>query len=1312
MVSAQAVLNAPSRARRGMLRPWLSGAAFLIAILATLAFVHPAQAQTNCTGVPAGGRSQNVDRNGNGTIDAGETVVLERCRQITFDIGGTTKTVRVHYTEVNGLNSDRLVAVDGDGDGSNETTPQQIADQIVLWTRNAWTTYRNYGFNDPMGRNDMNVHVFDMRGGLAGWCCTSDNYEIDTPSVLPGFRFDGDRRGPESIVFHEMWHAAEWKGGFGCWVNEGTASNMTDHVNTGLDLYPSNDYIGRVRGYLGWGTETSLTNHCYDGALWWKYFMQETGTVANNLDQGVSAMHDFWRNAGTTDFTRMDNVIRANRPGRTLESLWIDFAVANYAKEYGGPAVTARYRYLDEQEDPSAPDYPAPRLTGSFNLNAGAGVGPTLTDVNAWSSQYYQFAIDPAVPIINLEVRQDVNKRLGYVLLLMRNNDVVEEIRSVGRDFVRTFANSNYTRMVLIVVGLNEYANYRFVVNGTTPTLNILDPLNVRKALAGRIDAPDKILIKVEVLSPTGGGSPVPGIDPNTFTVTVGSRVVQPADRISAAYVQGQYWLLMRAPTQTVAGDYTLRVDYAGLTDSETNAVRYQNRNDFDNVLIIDRSGSMGFFGGTPLASAKDAARLYVDGMRVGDKIGVVGFEDTADPALFSLRDWDNTSRTQAFGYIDGLNAEGGTCIGCGLQAGLDQLVASGVGTHGWALIVLSDGRENVGAIANFITNYNTRRNAGQQVPVVHTVALGPDADRARLEKLAADTGGIFSFAAIPAAGFSTTSVNATPLSLSNNLGEIYRVIGEEVAGQQQVYAETTRNLKLDAVYTQTIPIDGAVSEAIFVVKVDTDRLNLGAILFSPDGTEYPNPDRTDDRHLVWRIPNPLPGEWKMQLTRFTILLSTDTNAPQLAEGDEVLVEAAVVSDLTLDVFLGLPVDERLVGKPMPIFATLADSAPVTGANVQAFIYGPTGGFYTVKLYDDGLHDDGAANDGFYGNIFYQTGMWGSYDVVVTASGVRNGEAFLRRQRLGFSMLETRDLDNPTVDPNVPGQPGQPGSDTDNDGMPDWWEEEHGLDPNSDDSKGDPDQDGLSNGEEYDLGTDPNHSDSDGGGHNDGSENSGGTNPLDAQDDQIPCPLFFQAETVYHDRDEHIPANAVILYYDVAADYASVSVWRATDANGSRNQLANQVPATGVYTDTTAALNIPYFYWLAAYDAEGHASCVLGPEEITRTSDPIHPEGLVVINNGARATTSITVTLRLDASPDTTHMQIRNRADQLSEDQGWEPYQPQRAWTLAPEGNFGSVFVLFRDGAGNVSEPGFDSIEIVDEPAAQERDLYLPSIQR
>ncbi len=72
--------------------------------------------------------------------------------------------------------------------------------------------------------------------------------------------------------------------------------------------------------------------------------------------------------------------------------------------------------------------------------------------------------------------------------------------------------------------------------------------------------------------------------------------------------------------------------------------------------------------------------------------------------------------------------------------------------------------------------------------------------------------------------------------------------------------------------------------------------------------------------------------------------------------------------------------------------------------------------------------------------------------------------------------------------------------DTDNDGMPDSWENEHGLDPNDpSDTDEDYDEDGLTNYQEYTYGTDPNNADSDGDGVSDKKEIDKGKDPLDSE---------------------------------------------------------------------------------------------------------------------------------------------------------------------------------------------------------------------
>ncbi len=1244
------------------------------------------------------GQSHEVIINGNRDASCGAPDViidrddddfeLEECLIWTFDYEGTEKQLTLYWTETNGNPNDRLMSVDSTGDGTTDLSPEDMVEILAQWTEEAWRAYKDYGYNDPLSRNDINVHILHSNS-LLGWCCGGDtnHYFYHAGHLMNTVQFGGDAKDGQSVAYHEMWHASQYSWNKNtCFTNEGTASFMTDQVNLAVDIDDNNDYIGKVRGYLSGGDASrSLTRRlCYTGALFWKYFTEQIGTTATEPQVGNDIFKQFWDDLNpfddsVTTLPTVDSVTRtATSNTRDLDSLWVDFAVANYAKDLADASLPTKYRYIDEQQT-DAPDYPPVRLDLDFALtNSGSGVIDT-THVEPWATRYYQFRPANDVPFINLDMSEDAGAPLTWVLLLIKDDQLVSEERHVGPDFRRSFANDEYDFVTIVVVAHEHFGNFRYSVNGTQPTLGIVDPVRGRAAEAGDRTDPDKIVVRIEVLSPTGGGTPIEGIDAADFTITIGTQVVPTSDYVSTAYIAGQYWLLIQAPTQTSSGFKNLRVDYATLSDTELSAINYQPDIPTDNVVIIDKSGSM---LGDPLQAAKDAGKLYVDSYESGDGMGVIAYNSSAD-RIIRLSNWSTTLRGQAHDAIDLISAGGGTSIGGALIAGMDELATRGLGNVQWTIVLLSDGINTTGSTINdFISAYRDRRDDDDTVPRVHTIALGPSADRAEMQRIAEETGGTYSYASSPslrsademalldAAEIDPSRVASVPLDATAflELSEVYRVVAETVTHEQQIYF-ATGTFPYNSDDAHTMPVDVGADELTVIVKwIDAGTDSLAPVLRNPSGISVGDCTLKTGAHCLWRVNNPATGNWVVDVDPFS-----GSEFPP----SDYMVEASVKSDLEMSVFLGLDHDERIAGQKLPILATLAHNAPVTGASVRAFITRPDGSSAaTVILRDDGDHGDGAANDGIYGAWFNDTYHSGSFKVVITATGsTPSTGSYARRVRTAFHMAFA--------------------SDGDQDGIPTWWENENGSNPLSNDANSDDDYDGLSLLGEFQNGTNPNDPDTDDGGEGDGSEVNTGGRPLDPSDDLTPCIPDFQVTQTISRADSQNGSAGIKLIYEVAPDHVSFTFWRAGSPTSSRTELASGIQPTGLYTDMANLVDgKEYYYWIQARDASGYESCILGPRGILyNATDAQPPEGYVQINNSQAETTSAKVTLQLGVD-DAAEMLISNSADFSGA--AWEPYTTSKVWDISSrraanrEAVF--VFVKYRDASGNESLPISDSI--------------------
>ena len=690
-------------------------------------------------------------------------ITLDECITRNFTVGGVGKSIRVWYTE-NATTANRTQ------DGVDYTLEHWInsdaeAQQVAEWFEEAWQRFfadSGHHLYDNGCGNMVNVQMEDGIGwsGIAYWGNPGDCWiGIDSPMVRGG--------GGQWTVYHEAQHYLQYSYDAGCYgflrpnypddseFVEGYADLGADSVDAALD----------AMGYGGstYDPSTSMYDKSY-GNIFNKYFIEQLGTIGAPTDpwHRMDALYAHYTECDDQNTLYVLNtLIPTLSSGQWSErEFFLNFFAANWAKDWADPATQPELVYLDD--DGNAYGNLAP-LTQNINMGGGSQSFPDVTP-DDWAARYYQVTPQAGCPYLQMEVDGASGAQLGINFLAAKTSAPTKVLRSakIGEDFVRTFAaNSIHNRLAAAVNSFSS--NYNYTVNFTcvTPTLNILEPRQVKFALVGDPTTPIAFLARWSV---TDGASPIRGLQQSNFTFEAEGDAVTVVPG-TFQEVGNEYWAVLLPPVKpagTTFVDFRVTLD-GSINDSETDALLYVAPGNSDIALSFDASGSMDtedvIGEGTRLTNAKRAGQVVADLLRAGDRIVVQDWSAFDNPpgcgapgdgdcpldihTLLPLTNLDAGNLAAIIGVartqISNISARLWTPVGAGIDAAKNQLLSGASNTNPKHIFLLSDGEENV---KPFYADIKT--DLLDSGVVVNTIAFGPEAPGNLMAQIAADTGGIY----------------------------------------------------------------------------------------------------------------------------------------------------------------------------------------------------------------------------------------------------------------------------------------------------------------------------------------------------------------------------------------------------------------------------------------------------------------------------------------------------------------------------------------------------------------------------------------
>lgn len=1131
------------------------------------------------------------------------------------------------------------------------------------------------------------------------------------------------------VVGHELFHHVQYEAGFGgSWSDalmEGTARMMQDQVYSDLDGDGGSDgcclYNGQVGEYMSNPDRDLFSDSMsYSAALWWKYATEQFGAFAAEPNLGTDFIVRLFANRkdGNSDLEDLiERTIQETDPSTSLDEAFLDFVIANIAREFdvSGLADAIKYLYLDEKDGVSGAYADVVRTLDTSMLPNRSGSG----SVTRWGADYLEVALqDCPTGIAGFRSQGD---RAAYGFLTVRQDGSVDRVfKGVTTDFAKAIIlgkrgdRNPIDRLVAVVAGPGSDADYSYDFACGSASIEILRPEVPYVAYVGNADEPERFTVRLRVTGPSQLGVPtVQGLDPSNFAVYVGgTTAADEATILSGAEVQGEYWITAQAPVKPANGDYNLRVELVGAaSDTEALAIRYEERI-LDEVIVVDRSGSMLSPAGFPkIEAAKNAASILADAAYSKSQIGAVSFggdnsETNDDATLERMMDTaTDTQREAVKTAIQGIsipNASVLTSIGDGLEKARQEFLVRGTALGEDVITLLSDGMENEAA---YVSSLLPALQA--QGVAVHAIALGPLSDQALLQNLATQTGGTYYYvdvgtaasapASAPAGAMlslaSAASTASLPLQL--RLSDAYLSAYEAANDAQRIEEHTGTT---GSTYQKSFKIEESnIVDGRITVAWDIPGATVNVKVFENGNPLVDGVGGVEiyqgKAHVEIHVPSIPQGEVLVEIDPDTTI-----NFLMAISGRPIVgADLKIAFDQVADPFVIGEGGVFQYGKPVRLVAFLGQSdGGIADATVEASILHPEGYTDLIPLYDDGAHDDGQPNDGVYGNIYRRTTKSsisrgsdqvptpdkGSYNVEVIATGeaipVKGDKPvpFKRIRKGAFQVLTTRE---------------QKDLDTDKDGMPNAYEDSldclNALVP---DESLDVDNDTLRAIDEWKLGTNPCAQDTDFGGIHDGSELAQGLNPFDPRDDYLRTPRmvnFLERFPEHRPDDYKVAPGAIGLRYPTHPDYDRIRVYRSTNQKGPFTVIDEFKPdGSSLYYDTTVNLNQQYFYHFQALGTSNAETAWSPVVAGVAKNDPFPPlGGIDVVGGPVVNSVNVTLNLHVDGgSFDTKEYRLKNLGD--SAFGPWQPMAQLVPWTLSPDAHgTATVFVEYRDAEDNRS---------------------------